>query len=66
MKCAVCGKTATIYNKQKQPVCSAHSKTAAKAPMCPQCGLAMVVRQGKWGSFWGCMAFPACDGIRKI
>ncbi len=66
MNCAVCGKAATSYNREKQPVCGAHAKTKAKAPLCPDCGLSMVVRQGKYGSFWGCMAFPACSGIRKI
>ena len=66
MKCAVCGKSATTYNKEKQPVCGAHARAKAKAPACPSCGLPMLVRQGKWGAFWGCMAFPMCDGIRKL
>lgn len=66
MNCTVCGKSATAYNAKKQPVCSRHTRTTAKSPECPDCGLAMVARQGKFGSFWGCMAFPACSGIRKI
>ncbi|HIH09273.1 MAG TPA: hypothetical protein HA254_01245 [Candidatus Diapherotrites archaeon] len=66
MNCAICSKTATAYNKLKQPVCSAHTKQTAKSPLCPDCGLAMSVRQGKWGAFWGCIAFPSCNGIRKI
>ncbi|HLC93137.1 MAG TPA: topoisomerase DNA-binding C4 zinc finger domain-containing protein [archaeon] len=66
MNCAVCGKPATKYNSQKQPVCGVHAKAKAKAPECPDCGLPMVARLGKYGSFWGCMAFPSCSGIRKI
>ena len=66
MNCAVCGKTATGYNSAKQPVCGAHLKAKAKPPECPDCGLPMAARHGKYGSFWGCMAFPACSGIGKI
>ncbi len=66
MKCAECGKSATNVNLQGVPVCAAHVKTKVKVPMCPNCGLGMVARQGKFGAFWGCMAFPSCDGIRKM
>ncbi|MCH7902295.1 topoisomerase DNA-binding C4 zinc finger domain-containing protein [archaeon] len=66
MKCAECGKPATKLNFSDQPVCSKHVKTRVKMPKCPNCKLNMVVRTGKFGAFWGCMAFPMCDGIKKI
>ncbi|PIN85606.1 MAG: hypothetical protein COV47_01290 [Candidatus Diapherotrites archaeon CG11_big_fil_rev_8_21_14_0_20_37_9] len=66
MNCAVCGGTATKLNIEKQPVCSRHVKSKAKAPACPDCKLPMMIRAGKYGAFWGCMAFPSCNGIKKI
>ena len=66
MKCAKCGKPATKYNSDQIPVCSKHTKEKIKAPNCPNCKLTMVIRQGKYGAFWGCQAFPMCDGIEKI
>jgi len=65
-KCAVCGKFAVSYNSEKQPVCSKHGRSKVNAPSCPECGLTMKIREGKFGGFWGCIAFPGCDGIRKI
>jgi len=66
MKCTVCGMSGTTYNQQKQPVCSKHTRSTAKSPMCPDCGLTMSARIGKFGSFWGCIAYPTCTGIMKI
>ena len=53
-------------NAKGIPVCSRHAKVSIKPPDCPNCKLEMVLRKGKFGSFWGCKAFPMCDGIRKI
>lgn len=66
MKCAKCGKPATKYNSNQIPVCSKCTNLKINSPKCPNCKLAMVIRQGKYGSFWGCQAFPMCDGISKI
>ncbi|MBR4904376.1 MAG: DNA topoisomerase III, partial [Selenomonadaceae bacterium] len=30
------------------------------APKCPNCGSALVKREGKNGEFWGCSAYPEC------
>ncbi len=27
---------------------------------CPRCGAALILRNGKYGMFWGCSKFPAC------
>ncbi len=66
MKCASCGKVATKLNSKGIPVCSQHAKSSVTAPNCPDCGLEMVIRNGKYGSFWGCRAFPMCEGIKKL
>ncbi|MDO8646928.1 MAG: topoisomerase DNA-binding C4 zinc finger domain-containing protein [Candidatus Diapherotrites archaeon] len=66
MNCAICGKPATKINAQGAPACSTHARQSVKAPECPNCKVEMTIRKGKFGSFWGCKAFPMCDGIRKI
>lgn len=66
MKCAECGQPATKMTKEGLPLCSQHANAKVKKPKCPNCGLEMAIRKGKYGSFWGCVAFPMCDGLRKI
>ena len=66
MKCAKCGTVATKYSKDGIPVCSRHINEKIAAPKCPDCGSMMNVRSGKYGAFWGCTAFPMCQGIEKI
>lgn len=66
MRCAKCGSQASKYNRQGIPVCSKHAKAKVSAPKCPNCGLSMRVRESKYGKFWGCPAFPMCDGLQKI
>ena len=44
---------------------------APNAPACPVCGKPMRERTAKTGAhagrpFWGCAAYPACRGVRKI
>ena len=36
-------------------------------PVCPRrgCGSEMVLSDGKFGRFWGCPRYPACDGTRQ-
>ncbi|EHP42851.1 restriction endonuclease [Cupriavidus basilensis OR16] len=31
-----------------------------QTPTCAACGVKMVERQGKVGSFWGCRNYPSC------
>ncbi|MFH0954628.1 MAG: topoisomerase DNA-binding C4 zinc finger domain-containing protein [Candidatus Micrarchaeota archaeon] len=66
MNCAVCGKTATKYNAKGVPVCSAHALQKTKEPLCPKCKIPMKLAESKYGKFWGCTAFPMCDGMQKI
>ena len=44
---------------------------AAAAPNCPKCARPMTPRSAKRADegeyrFWGCVAFPACLGIRPL
>ena len=66
MKCVECGSFATNLNAQGIPVCSRHTKSKVKAPTCPECKSLMTIRESKYGRFWGCTAYPMCDGIVKI
>ncbi len=66
MKCVECGKEASKLNALGHPVCGAHAKTKTRAPKCPECGLEMSIRKSKYGLFWGCKAFPMCQGTQRI
>ena len=37
-------------------------------PICPNhgCGRTMVMREGKYGVFWGCTRYPTCRGTRDL
>ena len=33
---------------------------------CPICGSTMILRNGKYGQFFGCSNYPKCKGIKKL
>jgi ssDNA-binding Zn-finger/Zn-ribbon topoisomerase 1 len=66
MKCVKCGMSATVYNKAGVPVCVRHRNEKISSPTCPDCSSTMVIRNGKYGAFWGCSAYPMCEGLQKI
>ncbi|MFH0714183.1 MAG: topoisomerase DNA-binding C4 zinc finger domain-containing protein [Candidatus Diapherotrites archaeon] len=66
MNCAKCGSPASKYNEAGIPVCGTHAKEKFETPSCPECGMAMSLREGKWGKFWGCSAYPMCVGTQKL
>jgi len=37
-----------------------------EARICPNCGKAMVKRNGRYGEFWGCSGFPICRSTSDI
>ncbi len=39
--------------------------TIEQSPKCPRCNGNMKLRPGKYGKFWGCLAFPRCKGTRQ-
>lgn len=53
-------------NKEDQPVCKKHKDNEPKEVGCPECGFPMEVREGKYGYFWGCTNFPACENTLSI
>ena len=36
------------------------------APICPKCGKDLVLRNGKFGSFYGCGGFPNCRYTQNV
>lgn len=32
---------------------------------CVKCGGEMVLKEGKYGKFWGCLNFPECKGSKS-
>lgn len=39
---------------------------SALAPECPKCGVTMVLRNGRYGDFWGCHGYPECTGTENL
>jgi DNA topoisomerase-1 len=39
---------------------------AGEEMICEKCGAKMTKKRGKFGYFWGCSGYPACDHIVKI
>ena len=58
--CVFCGKPATRLNREGQPVCREHIDSPPKERYCPECGMPMEIKEGKFGYFWGCTGFPSC------
>jgi restriction system protein len=63
-----------IDTARKKPSASTikdESRQATIIPLCPKCGAEMKKRVGRLGStagkeFWGCIAFPKCNGTRPL
>ncbi|MBU5689599.1 MAG: topoisomerase DNA-binding C4 zinc finger domain-containing protein [Candidatus Aenigmatarchaeota archaeon] len=64
--CVHCGKFATMYNSSEQPVCKNCFEKKPKHYSCKKCGAMMVVKKGKYGSFWGCIGYPLCDNTVSL
>jgi predicted amidophosphoribosyltransferase len=64
--CVYCGSPATRTNFAIQPVCKQHANLKPKEVYCPECGLPMEVKVGKFGYFWGCKGFPGCEKTYSI
>lgn len=57
LRCPSCGTTQPM----PQP-----PKPIAEHVRCPQCGAPMVLRESKYGSFYGCSRYPECTGTRPL
>lgn len=42
--------------------------TSKKAPAtaCPECGMPLIKRNGRYGEFWGCTGYPDCRYTRNV
>jgi len=50
-----------VTKKPKAPL----QTYVAGRTLCPKCGSRMVLRSGRYGTFWGCSRFPYCRGTRR-
>lgn len=53
-KCFYCEQIATVYNKQKIPVCTRHKNQELKIEKCPICKRYAELKEGKYGIFILC------------
>ena len=40
-------------------------KKEVKATVCPRCGGSLVIRDGRYGKFYGCSSYPKCTYTQK-
>ena len=62
-----CHMTQQVYEllKNESELVSSGAKTI---PVCERCGKKMILRNGKFGEFWGCPGYPGCNftiNVRK-
>ena len=60
--CNKCKGIRTSHDWRKKQKKSESNKDA----LCPKCGSVMVLRTGRYGSFYGCSKYPYCKGTRNI
>lgn len=65
-KCVFCAENATKKNSKGQPVCKNHSDREPREVACPDCGMPMEIREGRYGFFWGCEGYPQCDKTFQV
>ncbi len=65
-QCVFCGKPATRKNSEGQPVCREHEDKEPRKVSCPECGMPMKIREGRYGYFWGCEGYPQCQKTYQI
>ncbi len=42
------------------------SEAARNVRVCPQCGSPLKMRNGRYGDFWGCTAYPECRYTKNV
>jgi hypothetical protein len=53
-------------NKEIEEIKLIGGRYASSPYKCPSCGAALVVKDGRYGKFWGCGRFPDCKYTRDI
>ena len=54
------------FNKEKEEIKSFGSRYVSKEYRCPRCNGILVMRNGRYGKFWGCNHWPECEYTRNI
>jgi hypothetical protein len=65
----VAGRLATVLDGGAAAVpvqTEAAAVNSVTAPMCPKCGIVLVVRSGPRGNFYGCSNFPKCRETAQV
>lgn len=53
-------------SKEIEEIKSIGGRYVSSSYRCPRCGGILVVKNGKYGRFWGCKRFPNCKYTRDI
>ena len=68
----ICNKCKQTKKSEIRPTTGVTKKSKAPSQayvagrtLCPKCGSRMVLRSGRYGTFWGCSRFPYCRGTRR-
>lgn len=56
----------SIKNRGNVSSMAANEVSATSSQTCPWCGRSLVLKNGKYGRFWGCSGFPKCRFTRNI
>jgi hypothetical protein len=54
------------FNKEKEEIKSIGIRYVSKEYRCPRCGGMLVMRNGRYGRFWGCNHYPECKYTRSV
>lgn len=55
--------SATTHKQHAENIKQKHPNTTNE--LCPKCGKKLVLRNGKYGSFWGCSNYPNCKFTKR-
>ncbi len=58
-----CGWTESVDRPKRNNADRPNPLSGEPAPECPKCGGSTAARMGRFGPFWGCTAYPRCNGI---
>jgi restriction system protein len=59
-------KLVKLVNDEKEIINPMSKEIPQEVDLCPKCGAKLVLRNGKYGDFYGCSGYPKCKFIKKI
>jgi len=54
------------FGREKAGIRSIGGRYVSKEYRCPRCGGMLVMRNGRYGRFWGCNRYPECKYTRNV